>query len=160
MNVLKKRKGFTLIELIVVIAIIGILAAVLIPSITGYIKTARVSADEQKAQAIYGVYQNYKTEVELDQTTMKFPDYYSEITGKKLEDEGIIVCVGNSSELIQVFPKKDGMSDFFGGGPLNVIEQITYFIYKGHYYTLINVENGDIQGGENNITELFGEGGA
>lgn len=36
-----KSKGFTLIEIIAVIAIIGILAAVLIPNITGYINEAR-----------------------------------------------------------------------------------------------------------------------
>jgi type IV pilus assembly protein PilA len=36
----KNKKGFTLIELIVVIAILGILAAVLIPRFTGFRETA------------------------------------------------------------------------------------------------------------------------
>lgn len=39
----KKNKGFTLIELIVVIAILGILAAVLIPTFTGFQDKARSS---------------------------------------------------------------------------------------------------------------------
>ena len=39
------KKGFTIVELVIVIAVIAILAAVLIPTISGLIKTAQTSAD-------------------------------------------------------------------------------------------------------------------
>ena len=35
-----KEKGFTLVELIVVIAIVAILAAILIPTVLGYVRNA------------------------------------------------------------------------------------------------------------------------
>ena len=37
----KKKKGFTLVELIVVLVILAILAAILIPALLGYIDRAR-----------------------------------------------------------------------------------------------------------------------
>ena len=43
MKLNKKKKGFTLIELMAVIAIVAILAAVLVPTVNGYINRARKS---------------------------------------------------------------------------------------------------------------------
>ena len=41
----RKKKGFTLIELIVVIAIIGVLATILVPSAIGFVKKSKRTAD-------------------------------------------------------------------------------------------------------------------
>ena len=49
----KNRKGFTIVELVIVIAVIGILATVLVPTFGGVIEDARKSADLQAAKNAY-----------------------------------------------------------------------------------------------------------
>ena len=45
-NLKKNNKGFTLVELIVVIAILGVLMAVLVPQYIQYVEKSRIGADE------------------------------------------------------------------------------------------------------------------
>jgi len=50
------RKGFTITELVIVIAVIAILAAVLIPTFSGIVNKANDSADLQEARSIMTQY--------------------------------------------------------------------------------------------------------
>ncbi len=53
------KKGFTIVELVIVIAVIAILAAVMIPTFSGIVDKAQMSATLQKAR-------NYYTEIYAD----------------------------------------------------------------------------------------------
>lgn len=63
-KMLKNKKGFTLVELIVVIAILGILAAVLVPSISNYVNRANENAALSEASAFGSAAVRAKIEVD------------------------------------------------------------------------------------------------
>lgn len=58
---MKRLKGFTLIEVIVVMAIIGVLAAILVPVMVSYMNDAKLSTANANAKLMYNASVEYAT---------------------------------------------------------------------------------------------------
>ena len=110
MNKNKNLKGFTLTELLVVVAILGILAAVGIVSYNGYVSSAQRKSAENLMQQISlaqseflsdnGIYYSV-TETNCDPTTETLTDIYQNLLGsttaaraqEKAEDSAFAICI-------------------------------------------------------------------
>lgn len=66
-----RKSGFTLVELIIVIAIIGVLAAVLVPALMGYTTSSHVSSANSTAASFEGIVERFLTECDAKGYGMK-----------------------------------------------------------------------------------------
>ena len=88
------KKGFTLVELVIVIAIIAILAAVLIPTFSGVVENANQSSARQAARNAYtelmAVYNaDLKSAVTGEATTAVINSTDDSDAGKALKETGV-----------------------------------------------------------------------
>lgn len=78
----KNAKGFTLVELIVVIAIIGVLAVVLVPNMMKYVKNAGLTKANDAASKIAEQANLIATEMEMQGSSLTGTYYTSDVTFK------------------------------------------------------------------------------
>ena len=95
-----RKKGFTIVELVIVIAVIAILAAVLIPTFTGVIQSARKSSAQSQARNLWVQYTAEQAQAAEDyskfngfiKVTVNTTDYYFTVTDGQFAADS---CVEN-----------------------------------------------------------------
>lgn len=101
----KAKKGFTIIELVIVIAVIGILAGVLIPTFSNVIANANKTAAMEEAKNAYTAYlADNAANITMDGSTfvIKSKDFYFQVTNGQFAAEALESAPAEGTEVVKV----------------------------------------------------------
>lgn len=134
----KSKKGFTLVELIVVLVILAILAAMLVPALTGYIRRAREEKDYQFAATVLTAAQSaaaYQYAQDgFDATTLKISEGTS--AGKGANDT-VSGLVGNTNFQCNFTVDSNAVIKYDGTGWVYVNGAI-YYLQSGGSWSAVS----------------------
>jgi type IV pilus assembly protein PilA len=136
-----KKKGFTLIELIVVIAIIGVLAAILVPAMLGYVKKSKVTTANTTAKSLYNAVNTALVDLDSEDVNIAgFDGTVTSFTGTGSLD----VKVQNYFSDIKKFEAKsqNGVAALISGGQCTAVG-VNNGKYGGSYPKQMSVDDVD-----------------
>lgn len=101
----KAKKGFTIIELVIVIAVIGILAGVLIPTFSNVIANANKTAAMEEAKNAYTAYlADNAANITMNGSTfvIESKDFYFKVTDGQFAAEALESAPAEGTEVVKV----------------------------------------------------------
>jgi len=133
-KILKNKKGFTLIEIIVVLVIIAILAAATVPAMIGYVNEARGKAFASEARVGLIAAQAVVTEQVAAGATVS-------TTGAITRADGSTTTVFATQSFQNMTIDVTGQSAAFTDITVNTNNRVTGIVFKGGGYT-VTIGNG------------------